>query len=101
MPTISWPSWNSGVRNSVPGSREQAKEMIKMAKRSVMKWFLGGLLLVIMATAMPGCKEEKEEVVQKETTEAGTPAEEHTYPDTALFEEEEGVEQESESDQDY
>jgi hypothetical protein len=75
--------------------------MIKMAKRSVVKWILGGLLLVVMATGLPGCKEEKEEATQQETTEAGTPAEEKTYPDTALFEEEEGVEQESETYQDY
>jgi hypothetical protein len=75
--------------------------MIEMAKRPVMKWFLSGLLLLIMATGVLGCKEEKEEAVQKETTEAETPAEERTYPDTALFEEEEGVEQESETYQDY
>jgi hypothetical protein len=75
--------------------------MIEMAKRAVMKWFLSGLLLVVMATAIQGCKEEKEEAVQKETTEAETPTEEKTYPDTALFEEEEGVEQESETYQDY
>ena len=72
-----------------------------MAKRSVMKWILSGLLLAIMATGVLGCKEEKEEAVQKETTEAETPAEEKASPDTALFEEEEGVEQESESYQDY
>ena len=71
-----------------------------MAKWSVMKWILGGLLLVVMASGVLGCKEE-EEAVQKETTEAGMPTEEKTYPDTALFEEEEGVEQESESYQDY
>jgi|GEM_PF-7071890 len=72
-----------------------------MAKGSVMKWFLSGLLLVVMVTGVPGCKEEKEEAVQKETTGAKAPAEEKTSPDTALFEEEEGVEQESESYQDY
>lgn len=72
-----------------------------MAKRSMMKWFLSGLLLVVMSTGALGCKEEKEEAVQKETTEAGTSAEEKTYPDTAFSEEEEGVEQESETYQDY
>ena len=72
-----------------------------MAKRSAIKWFLSALLLMVMVTGMLGCKEEKEEAVQKETTEAEAPAEEKTYPDTALFEEEEGVEQESETYQDY
>lgn len=72
-----------------------------MTKRSVMRWFLSVLLLVVMATCALGCKEEKEEAVQKETTETKTPSEEKTYPDTVLFEEEEGVEQESENYQDY
>jgi len=86
----------------LPASREQAKEITEMVRRCVV-WILSVLLLAVLAAGGSGCKQEKEEAVQKETEapETRKPAEEEAPWDTSSFEEEEGVEQENETPRDY
>lgn len=78
-----------------------------MAKRHVV-WSLCGLLLVILAAGGLGCKQEEGESSQGEAfqnqmtaPENKRSAEEEARRDTVLFEEEEGVQQEDETQQDY
>lgn len=78
-----------------------------MARRG-RRWFLCGLLLVLLVAGGLSCKEEKEKSpagaaveAKRLESEAKGPAKEEARGDTILFEEQEGVEPEDESQRDY
>ena len=74
-----------------------------MSRRSV-EWILRGLLMVVLAIGGLGCKQEEGAIPEGEDAkmemaapEAKVPAEEKVSGDTVLFEEQEGVQQEDET----
>lgn len=74
-----------------------------MSRRSV-EWILSGLLMVVLAIGGLGCKQEEGAIPETEDAkremaapEVKVPAEENVPGDTVLFEEQEGVQQEDDT----